>query len=68
MISIITTTPTNDSKHLQNISIRQGVSGSYDIDRGTNYKEINIDVLEQNYEITYTNAADGTLVKQIAQA
>ena len=68
MIAIITTTPTNDSKHLQNISIRQGVSGSYDINQGTNFKEINIDVLEQNYEITYTNAANGTLVKQIAQA
>ena len=49
--------------NLQNISIHKGVKGTEDTPL-----VINVDVLGQGYEIIYTKAADGTLVKQIAQA
>ena len=67
-IKVKTTIPTNDLKYLQNISISKGIHGETDNPANIVYKEITVDVLGQDYEITYTNAADGTLVKQIAQA
>ena len=67
-IKVKTTIPTNDLKYLQNISISKGIHGETDNPANIVYKEITVDVLGQDYEITYTKAADGTLVKQIAQA
>ena len=62
-VNIIPTSATSDMNNLQNISIHKGVKGTEDTPL-----VINVDVLNQDYEITYTKAADGTLVKQIAQA
>lgn len=62
-VNIIPTSATSDMNNLQNISIHKGVKGTEDTPL-----VINVDVLGQNYEIIYTKAADGTLVKQIAQA
>ena len=67
-IKVKTTIPTNDLIYLQNISISKGIHGEIDNPANIAYKEITVDVLGQDYEITYTKAADGTLVKQIAQA
>ena len=62
-IKFKSTTSTSKSNYLQNITLRKGITG-------TNAAPlvINVDVLNQDYEITYAKAADGTLVKQIAQA
>ena len=62
-VNIIPTSATSDMNNLQNISIHKGVKGTKDTPL-----DINVDVLGQGYEIIYTKAADGTLVKQIAQA
>ena len=62
-VNIIPTSATSDMNNLQNISIHKGVKGTEDTPL-----IINVDVLGQDYEIIYTKAADGTLVKQIAQA
>ena len=62
-VNIIPTSATSDMNNLQNISIHKGVKGTEDTPL-----VINVDVLGQGYEIIYTKAADGTLVKQIAQA
>lgn len=62
-VNIIPTSATSDMNNLQNISIHKGVKGTKDTPL-----VINVDVLNQDYEITYAKAADGTLVKQIAQA
>lgn len=62
-VNIIPTSATSDMNNLQNISIHKGVKGTEDTPL-----VINVDVLGQNYEIIYTKAADGTLVKQIAHA
>ena len=62
-VNIIPTSATSDMNNLQNISIHKGVKGTEDAPL-----VINVDVLGQGYEIIYTKAADGTLVKQIAQA
>ena len=62
-IKFKSTTSTSKSNYLQNITLHKGVKGTNDTPL-----VINIDVLNQDYEITYTKAADGTLVKQIAQA
>ena len=62
-VNIIPTSATSDMNNLQNISIHKGVKGTEDTPL-----DINVDVLGQGYEIIYTKAADGTLVKQIAQA
>lgn len=62
-VNIIPTSATSDLNNLQNISIHKGVKGTEDTPL-----DINVDVLGQGYEIIYTKAADGTLVKQIAQA
>ena len=62
-VNIIPTSATSDMNNLQNISIHKGIKGTEDAPL-----DINVDVLGQNYEIIYTKAADGTLVKQIAQA
>ena len=62
-VNIIPTSATSDLNNLQNISIHKGVKGTEDTPL-----VINVDVLGQGYEIIYTKAADGTLVKQIAQA
>ena len=62
-VNIIPTSATSDMNNLRNISIHKGVKGT----EGTPLV-INVDVLNQDYEIIYTKAADGTLVKQIAQA
>ena len=62
-VNIIPTSATSVMNNLQNISIHKGVKGTEDTPL-----VINVDVLGQGYEIIYTKAADGTLVKQIAQA
>ena len=62
-VNIIPTSATSDMNNLKNISIHKGVKGTEDTPL-----VINVDVLNQGYEIIYTKAADGTLVKQIAQA
>ena len=62
-VNIIPTSATSDMNNLQNISIHKGVKGTEDTPL-----VINVDVLGQGYEIIYTKAADGTLVKQIAHA
>ena len=62
-VNIIPTSATSDMNNLQNISIHKGIKGTEDAPL-----VINVDVLNQDYEIIYTKAADGTLVKQIAQA
>jgi len=62
-VNIIPTSATSDMNNLQNISIHKGVKGTEDTPL-----DINVDVLGQGYEIIYTRAADGALVKQIAQA
>ena len=62
-VNIIPTSATSDMNNLQNISIHKGIKGTEDAPL-----DINVDVLGQGYEIIYTKAADGTLVKQIAQA
>ena len=62
-VNIIPTSATSNLNNLQNISIHKGVKGTEDTPL-----DINVDVLGQGYEIIYTKAADGTLVKQIAQA
>ena len=62
-VNIIPTSTTSDLNNLQNISIHKGVKGTEDTPL-----DINVDVLGQGYEIIYTKATDGTLVKQIAQA
>ena len=62
-IKFKSTTSTSKSNYLQNITLHKGVKGTNDTPL-----VINVDVLNQDYEITYAKAADGTLVKQIAQA
>ena len=62
-IKFKSTTSTSKSNYLQNITLHKGIKGTEDTPL-----VINVDVLNQDYEITYAKAADGTLVKQIAQA